>query len=132
VKVLFVSGIAPITTDLPAAMSLYRDTLGIDLRGEDYPATDSLEGVRHFGVWSLAGVATSCFGSEHWPQTIPIPTATVEFEVDDVDGAARELEAAGHRMLRRASDERWGQRTARLLTPDGLLLAVTHTPWMHE
>jgi catechol 2,3-dioxygenase-like lactoylglutathione lyase family enzyme len=88
--------------------------------------------VRHFGVWSLAGVAMSCFGSEHWPQTVPIPTATVEFEVDDVDGAARELEAAGHRMLRQASDEPWGQRTARLLTPDGLLLAVTHTPWMHE
>jgi catechol 2,3-dioxygenase-like lactoylglutathione lyase family enzyme len=130
-KILFVSGVAPIVTDIPAALGLYRDALGIDLRGDDYPATDGLAGVRHFGLWPLAGVANSCFGVDEWPRDTPIPTATIEFEVDDIDAAAAELAAAGHRLLRAPADEPWGQRTARLLTNDGLLLAVTHTPWMH-
>lgn len=130
-NVLFVSGVAPISKDLPEALRLFRDTLGIDVQGDVYPATDELAGVRHFGLWSLAGAAMSCFGSEQWPPDIPAPTATIEFEVDDVDAAATELEAAGHRLIRKAADEPWGQRCARLLTTDGLLIAVTSTPWMH-
>jgi catechol 2,3-dioxygenase-like lactoylglutathione lyase family enzyme len=130
VKILFVSGVAPVTNDLPAALSLFKDTLGIEVQGDVYPATDDLPGIRHFGLWSLAGAAMSCFGSEAWPADTPAPTATIEFEVDDVDAAAAELEAAGHRLLRNAADEPWGQRTARLLTADGLLIAVTSTPWM--
>jgi catechol 2,3-dioxygenase-like lactoylglutathione lyase family enzyme len=131
-EILFVSGIAPIVADVPGALGLYRDTLGIDLDAGEYPATDHLAGVRHFGVWSLTGVSQSCFGADEWPEHIPTPTATVEFEVADVDAAATELEQAGYTLLRPASDEPWGQRTARLLTADGLLVAVTHTPWMHN
>ena len=46
--------------------------------------------------------------------------------------AAAELSAAGHRMLRGAHEEPWGQTTARFLSPEGLLVGVTFTPWMHE
>lgn len=28
--------------------------------------------------------------------------------------------------------EPWGQTTSRLLSPEGLLVGVTFTPWMHE
>jgi hypothetical protein len=34
-------------------------------------------------------------------------------------------------MLTDAHDEPWGQTTARLLSPEGLLVGVTYTPWMH-
>ena len=131
-KILFVSGVAPIVGDMPAALELFGETLGLELQGDEYPATEKLDGVRHFGVWSLAGAAMSCFGTSSWPRQLPVPTATIEFEVDDVDRAAAELERAGHRLLRGASDEPWGQRVARLQTGDGLLIAVTHTPWMHD
>jgi catechol 2,3-dioxygenase-like lactoylglutathione lyase family enzyme len=130
-KILFVSGVAPIVKDMPGALALFGDALGLELQGDDYPATDKLDGVRHFGVWSLAGVATSCFGTSSWPEELPVPSATIEFEVDDVDLAAAELERAGHQLLGGASDEPWGQRVARQQTADGLLIAVTHTPWMH-
>ena len=41
-------------------------------------------------------------------------------------------EAAGHRLLRGAREEPWGQTTARVLSPEGLLVGVTYTPWMHR
>ncbi len=58
--------------------------------------------------------------------------ATVEFEVDDVDAAVAELERKGHGLLHGARTEPWGQVTARLLTPEGLLVAVCRTPWLHD
>jgi uncharacterized glyoxalase superfamily protein PhnB len=51
---------------------------------------------------------------------------------DDVAPAIAELQAAGHRVLRDAHVEPWGQTTSQLLSPEGMLLGVTYTPWMHE
>jgi hypothetical protein len=48
-----------------------------------------------------------------------------------VASAVAELEAAGHRLLRGVKLEPWGQTTSHLLSPEGLLLGVTYTPWMH-
>ncbi|MBK6874833.1 MAG: glyoxalase [Kineosporiaceae bacterium] len=130
-KVLFVSGIAPIVADPPTGQRLFSTDLGLHLTADpDYPSTDELSGVKHFGVWSLTGAAQACFGTDAWPTDRPRPQATVEFEVDDVDAAAAELLAAGHDLISPVKTEPWGQRLARLQTADGLLIAVTHTPWM--
>ena len=51
---------------------------------------------------------------------------------DDVAPAVSELQAAGHSVLREAHLEPWGQTTSQLLSPEGLLVGVTYTPWMHE
>jgi hypothetical protein len=50
---------------------------------------------------------------------------------DDVAVAAGELERAGHRILKQAATEPWGQTVARLLSPEGMLVGITYTPWMH-
>jgi len=131
-NVLFVAGFASIVRDVPSARSLYGDVLGLPLEGDEYPATGALDGIKHFGLWPLSGAAQSCFGTDTWPDDLPVPHAAIEFEVDDVDGAAAELVAAGHALVRDAADEPWGQRTARLLSEDGLLVGVVHTPWMHD
>jgi NAD(P)-dependent dehydrogenase (short-subunit alcohol dehydrogenase family) len=52
-------------------------------------------------------------------------------DADRLSHAAAELEAKGHTLVKAAGDEPWGQRTARLLDPDGLLVGVVYTPWMH-
>ena len=44
---------------------------------------------------------------------------------------ASELTAQGHRLLREAQEEPWGQTTARLQSPEGLLVGISYTPWMH-
>jgi hypothetical protein len=49
-----------------------------------------------------------------------------------VTAALDELAAAGHRVLRGTQLEPWGQTTSRLLSPEGLLVGITFTPWQHE
>jgi catechol 2,3-dioxygenase-like lactoylglutathione lyase family enzyme len=132
-NVLFVSGIAPIVADLPSSVALYGTDLGLPLAGQpDYPSTDDLPGVRHFGVWTLAGAAQACFGTADWPAGHPVPQASIEFDVDDVDQAAAELVAAGHSLLVEPKTEPWGQRVARLQSSDGLLVGLSFTPWMRD
>lgn len=136
IKVLFVSGVTPITTNLTASAHLYRDALGLPFDGEDggYLSTERFDGVKHFGVWPLEAAAQSCFAQATWPANIPIPQATIEFElksVEAVHAAVEELGAKGYTFVHGAKTEEWGQTVARLLSPDGLLLGLSYTPWMH-
>ena len=132
--VLFVASVSPIVRDADAARSFYLDGLGLTFEGGegDYVFTDQLDGVRHFGLWPLSEAATACFGKDEWPADIPVPQASIEFEVADVAASAAELEGRGLRLLHGARTEPWTQVTARLLSPEGLLIAVCYTPWFHE
>ena len=130
-KVLFVAGFSAMVTDMTASKRLYVDTLKLPLEG-DYPHTEHLEGVKHFGLWSIQEAARSCFGSQEWPTNIPVPQANIEFEVDDVAAAATELESSGYRLLHGAKQEPWGQTIARLISPEGLLVGLSYTPWFHQ
>lgn len=128
-KVLFVAGVSPIVRDMTASKRLYVDTFGLPLEGE-YPSTARLSGVKHFGLWSLREAAKSCFGKEQWPSDVPVPQVNIEFDVDDVEAAATELESAGYKLLHRAKKEPWGQTICRVISPEGLLVGLSHTPWM--
>ena len=129
--VLFVAAFSPIVTDMPASKRLYMEALGLPLEG-DYPMTEKLNGVRHFGLWSLTEAAKSCFGTEDWPSDVPVPQASIEFEVADVAAAAAELESKGYVLLHGAKTEPWKQTIARLLSPEGLIVGVCYTPWFHD
>ena len=56
----------------------------------------------------------------------------MEFEVDDVEGAARELAAAGHLPVHATRTEPWRQTVVRFQTADGLLVGVCVTPGSGE
>ena len=116
------------------AARLYRDALGLNFEGGDgdYLFTEKLPGVKHFGLWPLRDAAAACFGSDEWPSDIPVPQASVEFEVEDVAAAAHELQQRGLYLIHAAKVEPWTQVIARLLSPDGLLIGVCYTPWFHE
>jgi catechol 2,3-dioxygenase-like lactoylglutathione lyase family enzyme len=133
VDVQFVTSIAPIARDVGAARAFYRDALGLSFEGSDgdYVFTHNLEGAKHFGIWPLAEAATACFGSPEWPADVPVPQASIEFEVSDVAAAATELEGRGYRLIHGARTEPWKQVTARVLSPEGLLVAVCYTPQFH-
>ena len=135
-KVSFVAGFGPIVPDVDAGRTFWGAGLGIGLEeaASGYWATDHLEGVKAFALWPLAQAAESCFGTSTWPGGTPAPQAWIEFDVESpeaVTSAVAELEAAGHRLLRGVQEEPWGQTTSRLLSPEGLLVGVTYTPWMH-
>jgi catechol 2,3-dioxygenase-like lactoylglutathione lyase family enzyme len=74
---------------------------------------------------------SACFGQPNWPETHPVPQSTIEFEVDDVEAAAQELEECGYQLVHPARVEPWNQTVARLQTPDGVLVGVCFTPWLH-
>jgi catechol 2,3-dioxygenase-like lactoylglutathione lyase family enzyme len=132
--VQFVASIAPIVRDPAAARDFYQGALGLSFEGEggDYVFTHRLEGTKHFGLWPLSEAATACFGTPEWPAAIPVPQVSIEFEVADVAAAAAELESKGHRLIHGARTEPWNQVTARLLSPEGLLVAVCYTPAVHD
>jgi len=133
-EVQFVASVAPIVRDPDAADAFYRDALGLSFEGGggDYKYTERLEGTKHFGLWPLAEAAGACFGTQDWPDDIPIPQASIEFEVPDVSEAAEELTGKGYRLIHGARIEPWQQITARLLSPEGLLVAVCYTPSFHD
>ncbi len=132
--VQFVASVAPIVRDGDAARAFYGDALGLSFEGGDgeYAFTQELEGTKHFGLWPLSQAAAACFGTTEWPSEIPVPQASIEFEVADVAAAAEELEVKGYRLLHGARTEPWQQITARLLSPEGLLVAVCYTPAFHD
>jgi len=134
VRVLFIAGFGPIATDVGQSRRLYQDALGIAFKVEDgdYLHTEEVAGAKTFAVWPLAQAAESCFGTDRWPADIAVPQAWLEFDVDDIEAATRELEERGFRLLVRGRTEPWGQVVTRLLSPEGLLVGVTVTPWMRE
>lgn len=134
-KIEFVSSVAVITPDPPRSRRLYVDTLGLPLEGEAYLHSERIPGAKHFGVWPLSQAAEACFGSEEWPAHLAVPQASVEFDVADVaavQAAADELTAAGYELLHPARQEPWGQTVARLLSPEGAIIGISHVPSMHE
>ena len=133
----FVAGFGPIIRDPDAAHAFWRDGLGIDFEepAPGYFTNDTLEGVKAFALWPLAQAAESTFGTPGWPADLPVPQAWMELDVDSaeaVEAAVEEMRAAGHRVLREAHEEPWGQTTGRLLSPEGLLVGISFTPWMHQ
>jgi len=131
-NVRFVAGFGPIVRDMDASLRFYRDAIGMPLEEKGDVSTEKVDGVKHFGLWPLAEAAESCFGSHEWPTNMTAPQAWIEFDVDDVAAAAEELRAKGYRLLVAPKTEPWGQTVARLLSPEGVLVGVTITPWMRE
>jgi catechol 2,3-dioxygenase-like lactoylglutathione lyase family enzyme len=132
-KVLFIAGFGPVVRDPKASRALYVETLGIEFDAMDeYLHTEKIEGAKAFALWPLSQAAQSCFGKEEWPADLPVPQAWLEFDVADVARASEELRRRGYVLLVNNRKEPWGQTVSRLLSPEGLLVGVTHTPWMRK
>jgi catechol 2,3-dioxygenase-like lactoylglutathione lyase family enzyme len=135
-QIEFLASVAVITPDPPSSRRLYVDTLGLELKDDGgYLHSEQISGSNHFGVWPLSQAAEACFGAPRWPADVPVPQASIEFDVADapaVQVAAEELAQAGYRLLHPARQEPWGQTVARTLSPEGAIVGISYTPPMHE
>jgi predicted enzyme related to lactoylglutathione lyase len=133
-SVLFVAGFGPIVHDTAASRKLYEQAFGISFKEETggYLHTGDLKGAKEFALWPLSQAAQSCFGKDSWPNSVPTPQAWLEFDVEDVEKTTAELESRGYRMLIRNKKEPWGQTVSRFISPEGLLVGITFTPWMRQ
>ena len=135
-QVQFIASVSVIAPDPAASRRLYLDTLGLPLepRG-DYYASELIPGTKHFGVWPLTEAAQACYGAADWPRDVPIPQASIEFEVADADAvteAARKLEANGYTLLHPTRTEPWGQTVARMLSNEGFIVGLSFAPSLHD
>jgi catechol 2,3-dioxygenase-like lactoylglutathione lyase family enzyme len=137
VQIEFLATIAVIAPDPPLSRALYADALGLPLEGtgeQEYHHSAAIAGCKHFGVWPLSQAAEACFGTPQWPAGRIVPQVSIEFDVADADAvaaAAEELRAAGHELLHGARTEPWGQTVARVISPEGAIVGVSHTPPLH-
>ena len=136
-NILFISSFAIVTPDPQLSRRLYVDALGLPLKsaeGDEYLHSEEIAGSKHFGLWPLSQVAQACFGTPEWPPDVPVPQASVEFEVESegavADGAA-ELEGHGYELLHPARTEPWGQTVARLLSAENAVVGISYAPWQH-
>lgn len=136
-KIEFIASFAVIAADPPTSRRLYMDALGLPLEqlDGDYYASGAVGGCKHFGVWPLAQAAEACFGETSWPNDVPVPQVSIEFEVADaaaVADGADELRSRGYQLLHDAKKEPWGQTVARLLSPEGAVVGLSYAPSMHD
>ena len=134
INVLFVAGFGPVVRELPESKAFYVDALRLPLEAmpgnESYWHTGKIKGVHHFAMWPLSQAAESCFGKSEWPKNVREPTSWLEFDVEDVARATAALKQMGYEVFVDTREEPWGQTVSRLLSPEGILVGVTFTPWM--
>lgn len=138
INVLFIAGFGPITPSPEKSQSLYINVLNLPLKAmqgnETYLSSEQGEigGVNHFAVWPLNQASQSCFGLENWPSDITIPQSWIEFEVEDIAKASEEMLSKGYDLLVNNRVEPWGQSVTRFLSPEGMLIGLTVTPWLRS
>jgi catechol 2,3-dioxygenase-like lactoylglutathione lyase family enzyme len=132
-----VAGFGPIVKDTEASRAFWEEGLGIGLEeaSPGYWTNDDLAGIKAFALWPLSQASEACFGTDTWPADLPEPQAWMELDVEtpeDVAPATAEMAARGHRILVDAKLEPWGQTVSHLLSPEGILVGIVYTPWMHK
>lgn len=134
-EIAFVAGFGPIG-DPSVMLEFWAQAVGIQFEeiGKDYHHSSDLGGVKAFALWPLSQAAEATFGTAEWPDDRPVPQAWIVFEVSSpgaVADAVEELRAKGQEILIGAHQEPWGQTTARLLSPEGLLVGISYLPSFH-
>jgi len=135
-EIQFIAGFGPVGPDPKQMYDFWSRTLGLDFeeKAPDYHHARGLGGANVFALWPLSQAAEATFGSPEWPKDLPVPQAWIEFELaspDAVGAGAAELQQAGQRILAGPATEPWGQTTARLLSPEGLLVGLSYMPEFH-
>lgn len=131
----FIAGFGPIGS-ADTMHGFWAGTLGLPFTemAPSYWHADGLDGAKVFGLWPLDQAAEATFGSPEWPADRRVPQAWIELEVESpeaVTEAAEELRAAGQEIVTDAHAEPWGQVTARLISPEGILVGISYIPDFH-
>ena len=107
--------------DLERSMAFYRDVIGVPFRleGDGY-VEFATQGAR-FGLYDRNRLEEL---TGQGPEPPEHPGGEVVFLVEDVDGEAARLRAAGAAVLTGPVDRPWGHRTLHVLDPDGFVVEL--------
>jgi lactoylglutathione lyase len=106
--------------DLERSIGFYRDVVGLPFKFRDAGYAEfATEGTK-FALFDRAMLA----GLLGRPGGAGGPGGEVCFVVEDVDGEAARLRAAGAEILSGPVDRAWGHRTLHLADPDGFVVEL--------
>ena len=71
------------------------------------------------------------FKSKSAYNTLTVRQARARFGIKNPSAHVAELRAEGHVLIHDTRVEPWGQTIARILGPEGLLVGLCITPWLH-
>ena len=114
--------------DLDASVRFYADVLGFAVERREPDYAHLRRGDAEVGLASVALLPPGGWGPGFTRESVTAGQgAGVEsvLEVDDLDGALRAVEAAGHPVAEPPRDRPWGLRDFRVTDPDGYYLRVT-------
>ncbi len=101
--------------DLDRSIAFYRELIGLHLRLREHGYAEFVTEGAKFGLFERAKLP-ELIGRD---ARAGGPGGEIAFLVEDVDGEAARLRAAGAQILRGPLDRRWGHRTLHLLDPTG-------------
>ena len=128
-----VAGVGEIVEDVEAAVTFYRDVLGLEVEydGDGEYADVKVAGIAHYGLWDRRAAAESILGDRNLAARVPLGFS-VGFEVDSVEDAATTASKRGLALIQQPKTEPWGQVTSRFILPSGLVGEFAETPWARE
>jgi len=106
-------------SDLKKAAKFYEEILGLEKKYE-YSSYVGFE---------CGGVEIGLIPKSAEGQKVSLVSPSVEFLVDDVDKAYRELKKKGVKFTKELHDEPWGGRQATFTDPDGNVLEIAQINW---
>lgn len=106
-------------SDLKKTAKFYEEILGLEKKYE-YPSYVGFE---------CGGVEIGLIPKTAEEQKVSLLSPSVEFLVDDVDKACKELKKKGVKFTKELHDEPWGGRQATFTDPDGNVLEIAQINW---
>ncbi|MCL6578200.1 MAG: VOC family protein [Candidatus Bathyarchaeota archaeon] len=106
-------------SDLKKAAKFYEEILGLEKKYE-YSSYVGFE---------CGGVEIGLIPKSAEGQKVSLLSPSVEFLVDDVDKAYRELKKKEVKFTKELHDEPWGGRQATFTDPDGNILEIAQINW---
>lgn len=106
-------------SDLKKAAKFYEKTLGLEKKYE-YSSYVGFE---------CGGVEIGLIPKPKENVRVVFTSPSVEFLVDNVDKAYKELKSRGVKFIEELHDEPWGGRQATFIDPDGNTLQITQINW---
>ncbi|WP_259363502.1 DUF4440 domain-containing protein [Microbacterium esteraromaticum] len=136
-RIAFIAGFGPVAQNPGVALDFWSNAMGIEFDGivAGHRLLPGLDGAEAFALWPLKQAAQATFGADQWPRDRQVPQAWIEIEVDSsraVAEVAQALREKGQEILVNVHEEAWGRTTARLLSPEGLLVGISHIPASHR
>jgi lactoylglutathione lyase len=122
-KLQSVDYVVLIVESLDRSLAFYSDVLGLALKHRSGSFAQLDTGTTRLALYERSAMAATLGARLDAPDPAA-PAFELGFKVGDVDGAFREILAAGAPAVAPPTDRFWGQRTAYVRDPDGHLIEL--------